>query len=194
MEKAPSGLELDAATDDELVARTLAGEGEAFGTLWDRHSPRVYSYAYRRLGDREQAEDVTAETFRRALAKLGTYRGGGFRSWLFAIAHNAIIDEVRARRPFVVLDTASDQADIPAPDYVALANAEMSLVFDLLPRLTAGQREVIELRLAGLAPQEIAQALGKGRPAIDMAHHRAVERLRSLLGISDETAGGRRYA
>ena len=93
-----------------------------------------------------------------------------------------------------MLDTASDQADIPAPDDVALANAEMSLVFDLLPRLTTGQREVIELRLAGLAPQEIAQALGKGRPAIDMAHHRAVERLRSLLGISDETAGGRRYA
>ena len=66
MGKAPSDPEFDAATDNELVARTLAGEGEAFGTLWDRHSPRVYGYAYRRLGDREQAEDVTAETFRRA--------------------------------------------------------------------------------------------------------------------------------
>lgn len=194
MEQAQSSPEFDATSDDEYVARTLAGEGEAFGALWDRHSPRVFGYAYRRLGDRHQAEDITAETFGRALAKLGTYRGGGFRSWLFTIAHNSIVDEVRRRRPFVVLDTATDHSELPAPEDEVLATAEVSLVFDLLPRLSPGQREVIELRLAGLAPQEIARVLGKGRPAIDMAHHRAVERLRSLLGVDDDTVGGRRYA
>jgi RNA polymerase sigma-70 factor (ECF subfamily) len=180
-----------AAPDDEFVARTLAGEREAFGELWDRHYLRVYDYGFRHLGDREQAEDATAETFRRALAKLGSYRGNGFRPWLFAIAHNVIVDELRARRPIVDLYNVADQCDDgPAFDDLVLAGAEIDLVTNLLPRLTPGQRDVIELRLADLTLLEIAQVLGKARSAVDMTYRRALEQLRTLLGIADGVPGG----
>jgi RNA polymerase sigma-70 factor (ECF subfamily) len=146
------------------------------------------------LGDRERAEDATAETFRRALAKLRSYRGDGFRPWLIAIAHNIVVDDLRGRRPAVTLDDVIDrQADGPSLDDLALAGEEADLINDLLPRLTPGERAVIELRLAGLAPHEIAQVLGKARPAVDMAYHRALIRLRELLGIGDVATGGLRH-
>ena len=175
--------------DDDLVARRLAGDCEAFGALWDRYHLRVYGYSYRRLRDREQAEDATGEAFRRALAKLGTYRGVGFRPWLFAIARNAIVDELRDRRPTVAWEEAGDVDGGPAVDELVIAGAEIDLVANLLPRLTAVQREVVELRLAGLTPREIAHVLGKSRPAVDMAYHRALEQLRTLLGVDGQPGG-----
>ena len=193
MEPEPSDPELEAAIDDELVARRLAGDCEAFGVLWDRYHLRIYVFAYRRLRDREQAEDATAETFRRALAKLATYRGNGFRPWIFAIARNVVFDELRARRRVAAWEDATDLDCGPAIDEMAVARAEAGLVSDLLPRLPQVQREVVELRLAGLAPREIAQVLGKERPAVDMAYHRALERLRVLLGITGGPSGEFRH-
>src|SRR3954447_20568291 len=92
-------------SDDELVARTLAGDREAFGVIWDRHHRRVFGYGFRLLGHAERAEDATGETFRRALAGLARYRrASGFRSWLFAIAHNVIVDDLRTSNRIVTLD------------------------------------------------------------------------------------------
>jgi RNA polymerase sigma-70 factor (ECF subfamily) len=181
----------DHTTDDDLVARTLSGDRDAFGELWDRHHQRVYGYGMRRLGNRERAEDATAETFRRALTGLKSYRGGGFRSWLFAIAHSAVVDDVRASRPTVSLDDAAGNGDKePAPDDRAFAEVELYSLGDLLSGLTPDQRGVIEFKLAGLSPSEIAAALGKSRPAVDMAYHRALIRLRSLLDIDRVSTGG----
>jgi RNA polymerase sigma-70 factor, ECF subfamily len=183
----------DQASDDDLVGRTLAGDREAFGVLWDRHHQRVYGYGVRRLNNREQAEDAMAETFRRALANLPSYRGDGFRSWLFAIAHNVIVDDIRACR----LRTSHETTIDPGDDVILIderpmreAEAGVDLVHDLLPLLTSGERAVIDLRLAGLSPSEIARALGKDRSAVDMAYHRALVRLRTRLAIIDEANGG----
>jgi RNA polymerase sigma-70 factor, ECF subfamily len=183
----------DQASDDDLVGRTLAGDREAFGVLWDRYHQRVYGYGVRRLNNREQAEDAMAETFRRALANLPSYRGDGFRSWLFAIAHNVIVDDIRACR----LRTSHETTIDPGDDVILIderpmreAEAGVDLVHDLLPLLTSGERAVIDLRLAGLSPSEIARALGKDRSAVDMAYHRALVRLRTRLAIIDEANGG----
>jgi RNA polymerase sigma factor (sigma-70 family) len=185
----------DGRSDDELVALTLSGERQAFGELWDRHHRRVFGYGYRCLGHPQRAEDVTAEAFRRALASLRTYRGPGFRSWLFAIAHNVMIDEIRVSRPLVSLDTLAERrAANEGQGDRAIERIERDVVTDLLPRLAAGEREVIELRLAGLGPAEIALVLGKTRPAVDMAYHRALVRLRTLLGLDNVSSGGHRDA
>jgi RNA polymerase sigma factor (sigma-70 family) len=180
--------------DDDLVAWTLRGDRDAFGILWDRHHRRVYGYCYRSLGTREPAEDATAETFRKALASLHCYRPGAFRSWLFSIAHNVIVDEQRRHRPTLPLELAADVGDDSPPlEEVAERRAYLDLVRDLLPRLTDLQRDVIALRLAGLDPAEIAEALDKSRPAIDMAHHRALIRLRTMLRIESPAAGEYRH-
>ena len=78
-------------SDDALVAAALRDQ-QAFGHVYDRYLSPVYRYCYGRLGSREEAEDATSLVFARALAGLSSYRGGAFRSWLFAIAHNVVLN------------------------------------------------------------------------------------------------------
>jgi RNA polymerase sigma-70 factor (ECF subfamily) len=170
--------------DDRCVQRTIAGDREAFGLLWDRHHERVYGYCLRWLGTVDAAEDATAETFRRALTNLRAYRGGGFRSWLFAIAHNVASDESRRQRATTSLDVELELPDHSSrPDDQAIRTVEIERIRHLLGALPQGQRDVISLRLAGLTPIEIARTLSVSRAAVDMAHHRAIVKLRDLLGI-----------
>jgi RNA polymerase sigma-70 factor, ECF subfamily len=189
-----SQLEYGAATDDELVARTQRGDLEAFGVLWDRYHRRVYEYCYRCLGEREAAEDMASETFRKALAALSKYQQHRFLSWLFAIASNSIADAFRARPPTVPLEEANDvHADGPTPEELALMRGASDEIAELLALLAPDQRQVIAMRLTELKPTEIAEALGKSRPAVDMIYSRALERLRTLMGVDPMRAGGSRH-
>ncbi len=183
------------ASDAALVRWAQQGHREAFGLLYDRYVERIYGYCYRRLGEREAAQDATAETFRKALAALPRYRAGSFRAWLFAIARNAIADQYRAHRPDVPLTEANEAIDpSPSPEDLALKAEALDSVVALLPKLSADQRDAVALRLAGLSPAEIGHVLGKSRAATDMTLHRALVRLRDLLrtGPASAQGGGRR--
>ena len=173
----------DVATPDEdLVRWAQQGQREAFGLLYDRHFGSVYGYCYRRLGEREAAQDAAAETFRKALTALPSYRPQSFRGWLFAIARHVVADAVRQHHADLSLDDALGVTDRGASlEDVALAQAEITALVAVLPRLTAVQHEAIAMRLAGLSPAEIGVSLGKSRGAVDMTLHRALLRLRELL-------------
>jgi RNA polymerase sigma-70 factor (ECF subfamily) len=173
-------------SDEHLVALAQRGDREAFGVLYDRYVPGVYGYGYRLLGTREAAEDVTTEVFLRALAALPTCQTGSFRSWLFAIAHNRVADELRQRRPTEPLTAGLFVLDPgPSPDEVAAVAADRHTVFGLLPQLSLDQQEVVAMRLSGLSAVEIGEALGKPRNAVDGIHHRALLRLRALVATGD---------
>jgi RNA polymerase sigma-70 factor (ECF subfamily) len=179
------------APDDELVTRAQGGDREAFGVLWDRHHQRVYGYSYRRLNNKETAEDATAEVFRKALAALSNCRPPQFREWLFVIAHNVIVDALRTRRPTVPLETAVNLESVsPSPEDVAVQCGTFNEISELLVMLSTDQQDVITLRLAGLEPIEIAHVLNKSRAAVDMSFHRSLVRLRALMGIDPIVAGG----
>ena len=177
--------------DEELVGWAQYGEREAFGVLYDRHFNGVYGYCYRRLGEREAAQDAAAETFRKALVALPSYRPQAFRGWLFAIARHVVTDTFRARHSDLSLDDAVDIADAGrSMEETVLTHAELDFIVTLLSRLTPEQHDVIDLRLAGLTPAEIGVALGKSRSAVDMTLHRALRRLRELTTVSSGVAGG----
>jgi RNA polymerase sigma-70 factor (ECF subfamily) len=178
--------------DEDLVTWAQRGEREAFGLLYDRHFGGVYGYCYRRLADREAAQDAAGETFRKALAGLAGYQRHAFRGWLFAIARHVVTDTLRERRPEVGLETIAVLADPEASvEVVALRRVEVAAVVALLPSLTPEQQDVIAMRLTGLSPAEIGVALGKSRSAVDMAQHRAARRLRELLaGTPEPMVGG----
>ncbi len=178
--------------DEDLVRWAQRGEREAFGLLYDRHFGSVYGYCYRRLAEREAAQDAAAETFRKALAGLAGYQRHAFRGWLFAIARHVVTDALCERRPEVDLETIAALADPDASvEATALRRSEIATVVALLPSLTPEQQDVIAMRLAGLTPAEIGMALGKSRSAVDMAQHRAARRLRELLaGTPEPMAGG----
>ncbi|HEU0113062.1 MAG TPA: sigma-70 family RNA polymerase sigma factor [Thermomicrobiales bacterium] len=180
---------LASEADERLVERAQRGEREAFAALYDRYLPRVYGYCLRLLGSREAAEDANADVFMRALIGLPGFRAGSFRSWLFSIAHNVIIDHRRRRRRGEPLLAAIEAADPgPSPEAAAIASAERAALHAALPLLYIEQQHVVALRLAGLSAVEIGEALGKPRGAIDALQHRAVVRLRALLATGAEAA------
>lgn len=173
--------------ETDLVARAQRDQQE-FALLYRQYLPQVYRYCYRHLGNREAAEDATSQVFAQALAALTRFedRGGSFRAWLFTIAHNTVTDEGRRRCPAVSLDMASALATPgPTPDEVVIQHEERQTIAALLRDLSPPQRQVLELRMAGLTGVEIAAVLGRSHGAVRKLQYRTLLRLRDKLGITD---------
>lgn len=181
--RAASTIGMARASDEELARRAVT-ERAAFGELYDRYLEPVHGYCYRKVGNREAAEDLTSIVFTKALASIGSYREGAgtFRAWLFTIARNAITDEFRSRRPAAPLDDGlAISSPAAGPEEIALKNDASREVRALLAHLPATDAEILELRLAELTDKEIATVLGRSHGAIRIAQHRALKRLRGLL-------------
>ena len=154
------------ATDADLVRRCLAGDGDGFARMLDRHNGPVYSFLLRFLGDAADAEDLAQETFLKAFRSLGSYdQRRPLRSWLFAIAHHAALDFLRARKPAALsLDHEEDPID-PAdaangPEEQAEIGIDGALVERLIAALPPLYREVLLLRhLQDMSVADVAAAL-----------------------------------
>jgi RNA polymerase sigma-70 factor (ECF subfamily) len=162
--------------------------------LYQRYVTPVYRYCYRQTSDPDVAADLTAQIFTRALEALPRFKvkvrpvtaDGAtttFRAWLFAIAHNAIVDRHRRERPSVPLDPVYDQlADSDdGPEARAIHQDELERLIAALASLPESHRQIIELRIAGLTTTEIGETLGISRAAVKSAQTRAYSRLREIL-------------
>jgi RNA polymerase sigma-70 factor, ECF subfamily len=177
----------DTTPDAELVALAQR-DPHAFARLYTRYLDPIHRYCYRRLGSREAAEDATSLVFAKALSALPCYHDSSFRSWLFTIAHHVIVDRYRDTHAEQSLEMAAEVLDdAPSPEALAIAADEGRSVSALLAHLPEHQRRVVELRLTGLTGAEIAQTLGRTPANIDVTQHRAVARLRILLGFRSGT-------
>jgi len=181
---------------NDLAIVTLAqADPRAFAPLYEHYAPIVYHYCLRRLSHPEAAADATAIVFTRALAALPRFtpdprrEGSTFRSWLFTIAHNVVIDSRRRNRNHLSLDTfPADLTDSPhlvdpgaSPETLAIDADESRQVRAMLGHLPDRQRTIVELRLSGLSGAEIAQTLGMSESAVKSAQFRAYQSLRELL-------------
>jgi RNA polymerase sigma-70 factor (ECF subfamily) len=187
VDKADPGGVVEESDDACLVALAQA-DPSAFAHLYDRYVQPIYWFCYRRLGSVQAAEDATSAIFVKALAALPRFepKGGTFRSWLFTIAHNVVLDCLRqaSRRGDRSLDSVAEIEDAaPSPEATALAGDQSVALQAALARLTEEQRQIIELRLAGLNGPEIAAALGISHAAVRTAQRRALLRLRALLDV-----------
>jgi len=183
---------LDGEIDDADLVVAAKHDRAAFAPLYRRYADPVFRYCLRRLGDREDAEDATTQVFTNALAAMPRYRDDGpsFRSWLFAIAHNVLVDAERKRRPNHTLEVAGSIVDhTPGPEEAALAAEVRRDVRALLDAVAPDQRRVLELRLAGLSTAEIGRVLDRPPAAIRGIQLRAEIRLRSLLGVAPSERG-----
>lgn len=177
-----------AADEAAWVARAQV-DPVAFAPLYAVYLDPVYRYCHARLGTKEAAEDATSLVFAKALAALPRFRpwdrAESFRSWLFTIAYRVVTDDYRSRRPTAPLDAAAEVPDAePSPEEYALVADERRTLHATLARLAPDQRRVVELRLAGLTDQEIAEVLGRSHGAVRMIQFRAVARLRTLFGVA----------
>lgn len=158
-----------------------------FESLYERYVERIYNYCLRRVGQPQEAEDLASLVFTRAWASLDTYRGGSEAAWLFKIAHNAVANHLRGRKPQVSLEllVATGGSDFLAgPGEETLERlirqenrAELAALLETLP---ADQRELLALSVAGgLTAKEVGEVLGKSEAAVWMALHRIIRRLRA---------------
>lgn len=174
--------EVPGRESDEALVLAAQVDRAAFAALYTRYVDLVYRFCYRRLGNRAAAEDATSKIFERALAALPRYKAGSFRSWLFTIARNTVLDTYRADKgdqPLAAADSMHDQR--PGPEELSLDAADSRWIRDLLAQLNPLQRQIVELRLAGLTDVEIARVLGRTRGSVRTAQHRALQRLRALI-------------
>ncbi|MEU3512121.1 ECF subfamily RNA polymerase sigma factor, BldN family [Streptomyces longwoodensis] len=177
----------DSARMMDLVERAQAGEADAFGRLYDQYSDTVYRYIYYRVGGRATAEDLTSETFLRALRRIGTFtwQGRDFGAWLVTIARNLVADHFKSSR-FRLEVTTGEMLDANeverSPEDSVLESLSNAALLDAVRRLNPQQQECVTLRfLQGLSVAETARVMGKNEGAIKTLQYRAVRTLARLL-------------
>jgi RNA polymerase sigma-70 factor (ECF subfamily) len=166
------------AADEQLKIEAAQRDPARFADLYEENFYRVYAYVARRVGDRHQAEDLTADVFREALAGIGKFewRGVPFVAWLFRIASRAIADHFQR---------SGREAGNPSvePDRATLEETERNaMLFQLVDRLPEMQFRVIHMRFVEQKSiREIAQELDRTEGAIKQLQLRAIENLRAQM-------------
>ncbi len=176
----------------ELVGRAQQGDQQAFAELYEQYSPLVYRFLRRRLdGSDETVEDLTEDVFVKIYEKLDRYveRGLPFTAWLYRIAHNHLIDYLRAlpRTSASSLDEVADVAERETTsDYTRVLDQQS--LEPAMARLTPEQRQAVELRfLQGMSVAETARAMGRSDEAVKKLQARALANLRRYLSPAPAT-------
>ena len=170
--------------DADLVRRCLSGDDGGYAALLERHQGRVYSFLRRLTGDAGDAEDLAQVVFLKAFRSLESYDlGRPFHSWLFAIAHHAALDFLRARKTDLSLDHDEHPIDpvdgADGPERLAEAALDGALVERLIAALPPLYREALLLRHGeGLSVEETAAALGVPEGTVKIRLFRARELMR----------------
>ena len=185
VQQAEAGL-----SDQQLIERIAAGDRQAFEQLYDRYAPMVFGLALRTLGNRESAEEAVQEIFWRVWQRAKSFdQSRALAPWLFGIAHNYCIDEIRRRRARPqsvyedddnpVLSTIPDSADVGE---AAVQSEQRRIVVGALQQLPQEQRQALELAyFGGLTQQEIAAQLGNPLGTIKTRMRLGLQKLRTIL-------------
>lgn len=191
--------DLRAVLDERLVVERARTDPDAFTLLYRAYVRRIHTFAYRRTGSYEEAEEITAAVFERAWRALPgfAWRGGGFEPWLFRIAANELVSHHRRRalvhseRVATVLREMAEELR-EDPELIALLEVDdderrITWLREALGTLPARYQEVITLRyLAGLAPKEAAAVMGCSTGTLAVVLHRALKALRVAMHVEDE--------
>ncbi|HET8614786.1 MAG TPA: sigma-70 family RNA polymerase sigma factor [Actinomycetales bacterium] len=180
----------DAELDRVRALVTLAqqGDGEAFATIYESYVDVVYRYVYYRVGSHHVAEDLTSETFVRALRRLDSYTwtGRDIAAWFVTIARNLVVDHVKSSR-YRLEVTTGDMLDgderAPSTETEVLERLRDERLLSALRGLKADQQECLSLRfLQGLSLAETAEVMGRSAGAVKQLQLRAVRSLHRALG------------
>ena len=172
--------------DERLLIEAAQQDPARFAELYELNFERVYAYAVRRVGDRAEAEDVTAEVFHQALANLKRFewRGIPFAAWLFRIAANLISDR-RHHAGREVADQSQIESAQVSPAEIEEVERRATL-FRLVSRLPEGQRRVVMLRFVEQKSiKEVASEICKSEGAVKQLQFRALSNLKARLEGAD---------
>src|SRR5262249_26320739 len=172
-----------------LVSQVANGDHAALAELYDQTSRVVFSLAYRIIGDRSGAEEITLDVFTYVWRQASRYspERGAPSAWLLMLTHSRSIDYIRtrARQGFVIDIVDTDQADgSPDPEENAIVAGRREKVQAALAALPQGEREAIEFAYyLGLSQSEIAERTGVPLGTVKSRIRVGMTRLRSLLRV-----------
>ena len=172
---------------DDLIQRAGNGDPAALSELYDQYVNKIYAYIYRRVGQADLAEDLTAQVFMRMLeaVRSGQAWRSSFSGWLYRIAHNLVIDHYRRRQraTFIEFDDAPPlKASSGDPVRSAESLSDSERLRAALSQLTDEQSQVITLRfLDECSIAEAATLMNKTEGAIKALQYRAVIALRRVI-------------
>ncbi len=179
-------LDLAAMPLDDRLAVEARTDAQAFAPLYERHIERVYRYLRARGANEDDAAELAALTFERALSHIDRYRPGrsGFVPWLLGIGRNAFIDAARrqTKRSVGLEEAAELKAPGPSPEDMAIAAEERRWILSIVARLPEIQRDALALRFAGgLSSREIATVIGKSEAATKKLLSRSLAALKEAM-------------
>lgn len=173
--------------DENALVEQAKVDPEAFGKLYELHVEKIYNYIYYRVGNRHDAEDLTAKVFYRALNHIPRYnqKGRPFAAWLYRIAHNLVANWHRdhQRRQIIALESVnlkSDQRE--TPHHAAEKTDEWEILLEAIKKLPPERQELLMLKFVEKMPNaEIGRIMGRSEGAIKSLYHRTLVSLKELL-------------
>lgn len=181
--------------DESALIAQAKTDNEAFGQLYERYVDRIYNYVYYRTGNTNDAEDLTARIFERAMKHIPNYQDQGipFSAWLYRIAHNLVANHHRdrSRRKIISLEDISQwpwsQADGPETSTMRVEERERLLA--VVRRLPPDRQELLILKFVDRLPNaEIGEIMGRSEGAIKSLYHRTLLALRDDWQAQDVAA------
>jgi RNA polymerase sigma-70 factor (ECF subfamily) len=157
---------------------------DAFGELYARYHDKIYNYIYYRTGNADDAEDLTAKVFMRAMQHIGNYEDKGvpFSAWLYRIAHNLVANWHRdnSRRQILSLDDIAQwRVAEDSPEFTAQLMEDKAMLLASIRRLPADRQELLTLKFVeNLSNAEIGDIMGRSEGAIKSLYHRTLLALR----------------
>jgi RNA polymerase sigma-70 factor, ECF subfamily len=185
-----TAAELEAERQQIVAAQR---DRAAFAPLYQRYVDQIYAYVYTLTRDKEQAEDVTAATFAKAIEELPRFewRGVPYSAWLYRVAGNLVTRE-RRRPGWIQLEPHVAGIDADPADVVETMDREAE-VRAAVAALPADQRQAVVMRFGGeLTCREIGEIMGRSEGAVKLLSFRALTSLRRRLGAPLPAERGRR--
>lgn len=173
----------------KIIERAKDGEAEAFGLLYDHYLPKIYRFVLLKVSHREEAEDLTHQTFLKAWENISNYidQGFPFSSWLYQISRNTVIDHYRSSAKAKSNENIDDLAEIISDENESIDSSldkKMALktVTKAIKELKDIEQDVIIMRFVDeLSHDEVAKALDKTEGAVKLIQHRAIKNLKKIL-------------
>jgi len=180
-------------TDEDLISLVGAGDAQAFALLYDRHSRAAFSLAYRMMGERQAAEDLTQDAFIKIWRGAPSYRAGrgGVRTWILSIVRNQGLDQLRShasrRRTREKIEASAPRSQPNEAFAETWRNSQRAEVREALNTLPQEQLKILELAyFSSYTHVEIADLLGvplgtvKGRMRLGLGKLRNHTELREI--------------
>lgn len=170
--------------EEKLIIDAIRGEASAFGLLYDKYQPQIYRFIYLKVGQREEAEDLTHQVFLSAWRNIEKYRFKGFpfSSWLYQIARNEVIDHYRTKKQTTDLESIAEPETTDPTERNLDLNFQMEKVRQAIARLSQEHQDILIMRfIEELSPEEVSEILGKPAATVRVLQHRALKKLKEFL-------------